>query len=365
MTRPNSLEEFIGQADLKPLLEFNLFASKTRKIPFPHTLLTGGPGLGKTTLANIIASELERPIYNYMGSAIKTRYDVENIEKAISQHINSNSRPACECKECSRINGVQSCYHKAGYNCDGSVSDWNLYSHSILFIDEIHRVSTKNQELFYSMMEDRVYFTGIIDPKTGKESKYWIPLFTLIGATTNSGSLAKPFFDRFQLKLNLKNYSVDECVDIIKSSCRKEGVGCDDEAARDIATRSDGIPRVLINLSRAAVNTAIVMEKKIIDKKVAETMFNLNNIDGIGLPEIAHRILKILASIYPKSTGLENLSVTINEDAKYISGWVEPRLIQHGFIERTTKGRILTGKGMDYIRPFLNKEKEVKSAREI
>lgn len=309
--RPRQLEEYIGQKKAKENLEIYIKAALDRHEPLDHVLLYGPPGLGKTTLAGVIANE--------MGVNIRV-----------------TSGPAIE---------------KAG---DLAAILTNLSQHDILFIDEIHRLSRTVEEILYPAMED--YALDIIIGKgpSAKSIRLDLPKFTLIGATTRAGNLTAPLRDRFGVLLRLDLYTVNELVTIITRSARLLNVKIDPDGAKEIAMRSRGTPRIANRFLKRVRDFAEVRYNGMITKDVADEALRMMEVDGRGLDNIDHKmILTMIKNFNGGPVGLDTLAATIGEDANTIEDVYEPYLLQLGFIARTPKGRTVTRVGYEHFNiPF-------------
>ncbi len=304
--RPRQLTEYIGQKKAKENLSIYIKAALDRHEPLDHVLLYGPPGLGKTTLAGVIANE--------MGVNIRV-----------------TSGPAIE---------------KAG---DLAAILTNLSQHDILFIDEIHRLSRTVEEILYPAMED--YALDIIIGKgpSAKSIRLDLPKFTLIGATTRAGNLTAPLRDRFGVLLRLDLYTVEELITIITRSASILNVKIAPEGAKEIAMRSRGTPRIANRLLKRVRDFAEVKYDGIITKDVADEALKMMEVDPKGLDNIDHKmILTMIKNFNGGPVGLDTLAATIGEDANTIEDVYEPYLLQLGFIARTPKGRVVTRTGYEH-----------------
>lgn len=301
--RPRELREYVGQEKVKGNLSIFINAAKERREPLDHVLLYGPPGLGKTTLAGVIANEM-------------------------GVNIRITSGPAIE---------------KAG---DLAAILTNLSQNDILFIDEIHRMSRTVEEILYPAMEDFALDIIIGKGPSAKSIRLDLPKFTLIGATTRAGLLTPPLRDRFGVLARLELYKEDELKRIIKRSAKILDVDIDDGGAGEIASRSRGTPRIANRLLKRVRDFAQVMYGGTITKEVAEKSLKEMEIDEQGLDMIDNKmIMAMIKNFGGGPVGLETLAATIGEEPDTIEDVYEPYLMQLGYISRTPRGRIVTQAG--------------------
>lgn len=296
--RPKTLDEYIGQNKAKENMKIYIEAAKKRGEPLDHVLLYGPPGLGKTTLSNIISNEM-------------------------NSNIKITSGPAIE---------------KAG---DLAALLTNLAEFDVLFIDEIHRLNKSVEEILYPALED--YTLDIIIGKgpSARSIRLDLPKFTLIGATTKAGSLTTPLRDRFGIVSRLELYTTEQLETIVKRSSKILEIEIQEEAAIEIARRSRGTPRIANRILKRVRDYAMVMGDGTISLKIAKHALNKLEIDELGLDEIDRKLLETIILKYNGGpVGIETLATTIGEEVETIEDVYEPFLIQIGFISRTLRGRM-------------------------
>ena len=301
--RPQSIDTYIGQEKVKETLKVYIKAAKMRNEPLDHVLLYGPPGLGKTTLSNIIANEMGVNIKTTSGPAIERAGDMAAILNSLNEG-------------------------------------------DILFIDEIHRLNRTIEEVLYPAMEDFSLDIMIGKGPNSKSIRVDLPKFTLIGATTRIGLLTNPLRDRFGVISRLEMYNPKDLMHIIKRSAGVLGVEIEEEGALEIARRSRGTPRIANRLLKRVRDFAQVRYDGNITKLVADETLNLLDVDKLGLDNIDQKILKtIIEKFSGGPVGLDNLAVSIGEESDTIEEVYEPYLIQLGFIKRTPRGREITDIG--------------------
>ena len=290
--RPITLQDFIGQESAKLMLDVAMKGAKERRTNLEHVVIYGPPGLGKTTLANIIATEMRGKLHTSIGTSIQKSIDIIDLFE-------------------------------------------DVFEGDIIFIDEIHRIPVKLEDSYIDLGDGRMD----------------IPSFTLIGATTRLGNLSKPLRDRFGIQLRLELYSQEELISIAYRTASVLSVAITSEGALTLASRSRGTPRILNSFIRRAVDMMHATSKDIIDETVALATLEMLEIDEFGLDRMDRKILDILVNDYNGNpVGINTLAVSVGEEAKTIQEVYEPYLIASKLIQPTSRGRVATQKAINHIR---------------
>ena len=305
--RPESISEYIGQTDVKENIKIFVEAAKMRNEPLDHVLLYGPPGLGKTTLAFIIAHELGTNIKTASGPSIEKSGDLAAILSSLEPG-------------------------------------------DVLFIDEIHRMPRYIEEILYPAMEDFSLDIIVGSEGNSRNIKIDLPPFTLVGATTRAGDLSSPLRDRFGITSKLQFYTVEELTDIVKRTARVLDVEIDSDAAVELAKRSRGTPRIANRLFKRVRDFALVKGNGIITMEIAEEALTRLKVDSIGLDNTDHDLLlAIIQKFNGGPVGVEAISSSIGEEVTTIEDVYEPYLLQMGLLKRTSRGRMATDKAYELL----------------
>ena len=306
--RPENLNEFVGQKKIRENLSIFIKAAKSRNESLDHVLLVGPPGLGKTTLAQIIARELGVNFRATSGPVIAKSGDLAALLT-------------------------------------------NLQEKDVLFIDEIHRLSSAVEEILYPAMEDSQLDLIIGEGPAARSVRIDLPKFTLVGATTRSGLLTTPLRERFGIPMRLNFYQVDDLIKIITRGARILNVNIEKDGAKEIAARSRGTPRIANRLLRRVRDIVSVSGKHKVDSRAASNSLEKLDVDKCGLDAMDRRYLDCIAKNYGGGpVGVETLVAALSEPRDAIEDIIEPFLIQEGFIQRTSRGRMLTKAAFDHLK---------------
>ena len=322
-SRPETIQEFIGQRHLKALIHTAGNSARQRNAPFPHSLITGAAGLGKTSIARLIATEMAVGFVPVTAEALE---------------------------DSAAVKGLLSRLDDSGY--DGRGQATGKIKPSILFIDEAHRLPRQSQELLYCCIEDRVIDARVRDPLSGlmKPVREWVPHFTLIAASNRPGDLTTSFRDRLRLNLRLEPYDEKDSAKIARQALAKMALTCSPATAAMIALRARGVPRRIVGLCEQVRDLAIAKGKTSATPAICEKAFDALGLDPSGLTRQDVELLRHLAQNVGQPLGLQTLASLVGEDQKALEESIEPYLIAKGLIARTQRGRAITPTGLEHLR---------------
>ena len=303
--RPERLEDYIGQDHIKDVLKVAMESAKKRGSALDHVLLNGPPGLGKTTLARIIAKEMGSPIRTTIGSSVKSAGDVKSLALTILSHKNKKM---------------------------------------ILFIDEVHRVGKPAQEVLYPILEDGIWYYKVGPSVTEAD----LGPLTVVGATTNVGRLEQPFVDRFGLNFQMRYYNEDEITRIVMNSMDTMGIKMPVDAIAEVAMRCRFTPRIANNILKRLRDYNVARGIDLGKRNVQDILWKKFHLDKLGLTPLDRRVLRVLdQAVGPM--GIGSIAVAVQEEAETVEDRVEPYLVQVGLVQRAMRGRMITDAGRKHL----------------
>lgn len=307
LLRPGNFSEYIGQSKVVENIKLMVASAKIRRAAMDHALLSGPPGLGKTSLAMIISKELDTNLHVVSGPALEKKGDLASLLT-------------------------------------------NLQPHDVLFIDEIHRINIAIEEILYSAMEDHKLDIVLGEGPAARTMQIDLNPFTLIGATTRAGLLSNPLRDRFIAHLHFQFYQPHDLATIVLNNARKINLQLDDKAIDVISRCSRGTPRIANRILRRVRDYSIVEKKPVVDEHIVSKALNLMDIDHQGLDQMDRKILKVIDDYYGGGpVGIDALSATLSEDRTTIEDVYEPYLLKEGYLIRTPRGREISAKAKEHL----------------
>ena len=326
LIRPDTIASYIGQEQMKLQLMTAIVSAQRRHDALSHILMAGPPGLGKTSLARVIGMELECPVTMVLATTMDSEKTLERLLNALPSD---------------------------GYGEDGKVVDMAKVSFPIIFIDEIHRLKPKVTEALHTVLEDFTFSKQVQNKRTGTWSTdmYWVPRFTMIGATNYLGNLPKPFVDRFPLHFQFEIYTDAELAVIVNKAAVKLGLKLEDGAGHSIAVKSRGIPRIANQYLLKCRDVALAFADRyngIISMKCVEHTMQMHMLDEHGLSKADRSVLALL-KVADRPIGLSSIAHGVDIDRKTVEVVIEPWLVRKGLILKTDKGRVITDAGIGYL----------------
>jgi Holliday junction DNA helicase RuvB len=320
--RPDSLHQFIGQTRLVSIVRTSVSAAHKLNGPFPHSLVGGAPGLGKTTLAALIAQEMG---VRFLPVSPDNLTDANSVRRALAELDDS------------------------GYDKRGEIA--GRIAPSVVFLDEAHRLSRQAQEVLYSAIEDRVVESALKNPITGilEVRREWVPCFSLIAATNRPCDLTTPFKDRLRLHLHLEPYTAEEGAIIARQTLARLGLRNGEKSAEMIAARGRNVPRRIIGICEYVRDVCVARDTGLASPAVCEEAFLALGLDPLGLGRQETKYLKYLA-LTQKAVGIHTLAALLGEESRSVEESIEPFLIEKGFIEKSSRGRVISAAGKEYVR---------------